>query len=173
MRSPSPPTPAAHFTCRPLAIQSGVRGHPPVVVRSAPRRPRRGYPRRSGARCPTPRVKTTHPRPEISQNVDANPAAPLAVVRCLLPAQQPTTSISMLSHFCSTLLRRRATTFFQRFCQGASWSLIHIHQTIASPCLHVQAWHQNPASTECSLRFDRLKTSKQHIYHRQNNQTYA
>ena len=35
-RSPSPPTPAAHFTRRPPAIQSGIRGHPPFVVRSAP-----------------------------------------------------------------------------------------------------------------------------------------
>ena len=63
MRSPSPPPPAAHFTCRPLAIQSGVRGHPPVVVRPAPRRQRRGYPRRTGTACPTPSAKTTHPRP--------------------------------------------------------------------------------------------------------------
>ena len=63
MRSPSSPPPAAHFTCRPLAIQSGGRGHPPSVVRPAPRRPRRGYPHRSGARRPTPRAKPTHLRP--------------------------------------------------------------------------------------------------------------
>ena len=64
------------FTSCPLAIQSGVRGHPPVVVRSTPRRPRRGYPRRSGARCPTP---CANPHPAAAVTI---PAAPLLSSAC-------------------------------------------------------------------------------------------
>ena len=71
MRSPSPPPPATHFTCRPLAIQSGVRGHPPVVVRSAPRQQRRGCPRRTGTACPTP---SANPFPADAATIPAPPA---------------------------------------------------------------------------------------------------
>lgn len=82
MRSPSPTPPAAHFTRRPPAIQLGVRGHSPFVVRSAPRRQRRGYPRRTGTACPTPSAKTSHPRPPTLCRMSAG-AAPLAVIRLL------------------------------------------------------------------------------------------
>lgn len=60
------------FACCP----SGVRVPPQVVVRPAPRRQRRGHPRRTGTACPTPSAKITHPA-DIPRNV-VNRRAPFS-----------------------------------------------------------------------------------------------
>ena len=62
------------FHLPPAAAQSGVRRHPPFVVRSAPRRQRRGYPRRTGTACPTPSAKITHPRPPTFRGMSSTAA---------------------------------------------------------------------------------------------------
>ena len=94
-------SPTAHFICRPLAIQSGVRGHPPVVVRSAPRRQRRGNLRTvlaAWANLParllaaTSRQSRSCARPSVC-------AAPLRIVASLLIFGASSTPFSGFAQF--------------------------------------------------------------------------
>ena len=101
-RSNSSPTRlAAHFTRRPPAIQSGVRGHPPFVVRSAPRRQRRGNLRTvlaAWANLParllaaTSRQSRSCARPSVC-------AAPLRIVASLLIFGASSTPFSGFAQF--------------------------------------------------------------------------